>query len=282
MALKRIKVNNTKYDINDARISGIVDNLASTSATEVLSGKQGKTLKDLIDVNTTKLEEFEKDASSTEIILTTSWTLDSTTGYYVQNVVITGAKSTDIPTLSVKLSGTAENVKAISREWSKVLNAETYDGGIKFYASSATTQELTVIVKGAVAKVNISEMTKEEAIEYFSDTFLKIANIDSTLSSSSTNPVQNKVITTALNNKLDTASYVIDSSLSNSSTNPVQNKIINSALNEKLSATGTAAKATADASGNVITDTYATKTYVDEQISAQISAQISTVINASY
>ena len=72
MALKRIKVNNTKYDINDARISGIVDNLASTSATEVLSGKQGKALKDLIDANTTKLDEFEKDASSIEITLTTS------------------------------------------------------------------------------------------------------------------------------------------------------------------------------------------------------------------
>ena len=69
-----------------------------------------------------------------------------------------------------------------------------------------------------------------------------------------------------------------DSVLSSTSTNPVQNKVINSALNEKLSTTGTAAKATADANGNVITDTYTTKTYVDEQISTQIG----TVINANY
>ena len=49
----------------------------------------------------------------------------------------------------------------------------------------------------------------------------------------------------------------VDSELNSTSTNPVQNKIINDALNDKLSATGTAAKATADASGNTITTSYA-------------------------
>lgn len=51
----------------------------------------------------------------------------------------------------------------------------------------------------------------------------------------------------------------VDSSLSSTSTNPVQNKVINSALAGKLSTSGTAAKATADASGNNIVDTYETK-----------------------
>lgn len=50
--------------------------------------------------------------------------------------------------------------------------------------------------------------------------------IDTTLSTTSTNPVQNKVITTALNSKLDTASYVVDSTISSTSTNPLQNKVI--------------------------------------------------------
>lgn len=49
----------------------------------------------------------------------------------------------------------------------------------------------------------------------------------------------------------------IDSSLNSTSTNPVQNKVINNALSGKLSTTGTAAKATADASGNTITTSYA-------------------------
>lgn len=49
----------------------------------------------------------------------------------------------------------------------------------------------------------------------------------------------------------------VDSELNSTSTNPVQNKVINNALNDKLSTTGTAAKATADASGNTITTSYA-------------------------
>ncbi len=49
----------------------------------------------------------------------------------------------------------------------------------------------------------------------------------------------------------------VDSELNSTSTNPVQNKVINDALNDKLSVTGTAAKATADASGNIITISYA-------------------------
>ena len=52
----------------------------------------------------------------------------------------------------------------------------------------------------------------------------------------------------------------VDSALSSSSTNPVQNKVINSALAGKLSTSGTAARATADANGNNIVNTYATKT----------------------
>ena len=73
--------------------------------------------------------------------------------------------------------------------------------------------------------------------------------VDSALSSSSENPVQNKVVKNALDSKLDvtdvfaTWNYVngnleipnvfsntVDSSLSNSSENPVQNKVINAAL----------------------------------------------------
>lgn len=123
---------------------------------------------------------------SVEITLTTTWTLDSTNGYYTQNVEVDGIKSTDMPTLDVKFTGDSDNMKAINKEWSKVLSAETYEDGIKFYAKSATTKELTVIVKGALSKVNISEMTKEQAIKYFSGTFVNIDNIVDNLTSTDT------------------------------------------------------------------------------------------------
>lgn len=54
----------------------------------------------------------------------------------------------------------------------------------------------------------------------------------------------------------------VDSTLSSASTNPVQNKVIYAALNNKLDKTGTAAaatKATQDSYGNVIATTYARK-----------------------
>jgi hypothetical protein len=83
--------------------------------------------------------------------------------------------------------------------------------------------------------------------------------VDSTLSSTSTNPVQNKVVNAALGNKVDKENgkglstndftdaektkldgiekgankTIVDSSLSSTSTNPVQNKIIYSALSSK-------------------------------------------------
>ena len=49
---------------------------------------------------------------------------------------------------------------------------------------------------------------------------------------------------------------VIDDALSSTSTNPVQNKVVKGALDGKLGKTETAAKATADADGNTISTTY--------------------------
>lgn len=61
--------------------------------------------------------------------------------------------------------------------------------------------------------------------------------IDAALSTTSTNPVQNKVVNTALSGKLDRSSYVVDTALSASSTNPVQNKVVDSALKQKVNTT---------------------------------------------
>lgn len=61
--------------------------------------------------------------------------------------------------------------------------------------------------------------------------------VDAALSTTSTNPVQNKVVNTALANKLDRSSYVVDTALSASSANPVQNKVVNTALGQKVNTT---------------------------------------------
>lgn len=51
----------------------------------------------------------------------------------------------------------------------------------------------------------------------------------------------------------------VDSTLSSTSTNPVQNKVIYMALSNKLDKNGTATYATCDSSGNIISNTYARK-----------------------
>lgn len=54
----------------------------------------------------------------------------------------------------------------------------------------------------------------------------------------------------------------VDSALSSTSTNPVQHKVLYAALNNKLDKNGTAMYASRDSSGNIITDTYAKKSEV--------------------
>lgn len=58
----------------------------------------------------------------------------------------------------------------------------------------------------------------------------------------------------------------VDSTLSSTSTNPVQNKVLYAALNNKLDKNGTATYATRDSSGNIISSTYARKTDLNSYV----------------
>lgn len=77
--------------------------------------------------------------------------------------------------------------------------------------------------------------------------------IDSELSTTSENAVQNKVVTDALNNKQN--KLTIDSALSTTSTNPVQNKVVTNAVNLKCGKikSGTVS-GTTNANGYLITN----------------------------
>lgn len=58
----------------------------------------------------------------------------------------------------------------------------------------------------------------------------------------------------------------VDTTLSSTSTNPVQNKVIYTALNNKLDKNGTATYAARDSSGNIISSTYARKTELSSYV----------------
>ena len=61
-------------------------------------------------------------------------------------------------------------------------------------------------------------------------------------------------------------SVTVDAELSSTSTNAVQNKAVYAAVDKKLDKTGIAAYATRDSSGNVIINTYATKTDLNRYV----------------
>ena len=114
--------------------------------------------------------------------------------------------------------------------------------------------KLTIPVGGNIGQV----LKKTESGYVWADDLVgESITIDSSLSTTSTNPIQNNVVTAALNNKItapsngtngqvlsktsngyawvdQTPSITIDSVLSNSSVNPVQNKIITEALSTKI------------------------------------------------
>lgn len=90
--------------------------------------------------------------------------------------------------------------------------------------------------------------------------------VDVALSATSTNPVQNKAVKSAIDalnttiaGKLDKSAYVVDAELSTTSTHPVQNKAVKSAVDSL----------TSSVNSKVATSTYNTKmTSLDSSISA--------------
>ena len=112
-------------------------------------------------------------------------------------------------------------------------------------ANSSHTHSISNITNLQTTLDNKSDTSHTHSYKDLSDK-PTIPVVDSTLSSTSTNPVQNKVVTNALNGKANsshTHSYkdlsdkptipVVDSALSSTSTNAIQNKVVKSALDGK-------------------------------------------------
>lgn len=94
--------------------------------------------------------------------------------------------------------------------------------------------------------------------------------IDAELSSTSTNPVQNKVIKAALDNKLsknETAAAAVKDGAGNTiSTTYASKADVSALLSTKLGVNSTAYAATRDGAGNIIANTYAKKTDISGMV----------------
>lgn len=119
-----------------------VPTIAENTATQIVNNLMGNYY--------TKNETDNKINSvvaNYEISLSTTWNADSTNGYVTQEVTLSGVKSSDKPILDIVLSGTKDEMETLSDEWAKVLKAETGTNKITFYATEATTSNLTITVK---------------------------------------------------------------------------------------------------------------------------------------
>ena len=182
---------------------------------------------------------------------------------------------TDTPTFSLKIGSVTYDGTSNVSVTLKDLGLKKLTIGDKEYNG---TNDINIIVATNSISGLMSASDKKK-LDGIATGATKIT-VDTSLSSTSTNPVQNKVINSALSGKAGTSvattntnglmsaadktkldgiatganKTTVDSSLSASSTNPVQNKVIKSALDGKLSTSG--GTLTGNLNGQYITGTW--------------------------
>lgn len=182
---------------------------------------------------------------------------------------------TDTPTFSLKIGSVTYDGTSNVSVTPKDLGLKKLTIGDKEYNG---TNDINIIVATNSISGLMSASDKKK-LDGIATGATKIT-VDTSLSSTSTNPVQNKVINSALSGKAGTSvattntnglmsaadktkldgiamganKTTVDSSLSASSTNPVQNKVIKSALDGKLSTSG--GTLTGNLNGRYITGTW--------------------------
>lgn len=97
-----------------------------------------ETMNDLENRIDNGIGEKQDKAIKATITLGTTWT-DLT-----QSVSVSGITSSHNAILDIVT--TTSDYETQQEEWSKIYKAETYDGGIKFYAKEATSTALTIQV----------------------------------------------------------------------------------------------------------------------------------------
>ena len=117
-------------DINDTNTAV---NANATSITNLTS----KVSTNTSSINSLKSSKQDKAIKAT-ITLGTSWSS------LTQSVSVSGITENHNAILDVVTS--TSNYEDVQNEWAKVYKAETYNGGIKFYAKEATSTALTIQV----------------------------------------------------------------------------------------------------------------------------------------
>lgn len=242
-------INTINGEIAELPTSSDVSSAISAAIDDLIDGAPATydTLKEIADWISTHTSEYEA------LIAGLATKVDKVEGKGLSTEDYTTAEKT-------KLAGIAEGANAYSLPTASA----SVLGGVKIGANIAVSNDGTIsgdysaATTSAAGLMSAADKTKLEGIEAGATA----TTVDSALSSTSENPVQNKVINTALAGKVDTVSgkglstndytdaektklagiaegataVTVDSALSATSENPVQNKVVKSALDGKVDA----------------------------------------------
>ena len=94
------------------------------------------------DINTKKQEKLIK----TTITLDSNWTMETDLNYYIKKIAISGITKDTVAIVDVANEGrNSWWIEVWTNDWSKIIGAETYDGGIKFMASEPFERDDVVV-----------------------------------------------------------------------------------------------------------------------------------------
>ena len=163
-SITQSKITDTRYE---AERCGVISSLSEYDTTTIYSQVQAdlkefkdteqaeflawyENIKNILDESTAGHLQNEIDATNAVVAtkqdkaIKATVTLSTTWNDLIQNVSVSGVTASHNAILDVVTS--TSNYEAQQTEWAKVYKAETYNGGIKFYAKEATTVDLTVQV----------------------------------------------------------------------------------------------------------------------------------------
>lgn len=163
-SITQSKITDTRYE---AERCGVISSLSEYDTTTIYSQVQAdlkdfkdteqaeflawyENIKNILDESTAGHLQNEIDATNAVVAtkqdkaIKATITLGTSWSSLTQSVSVSGITANHNAILDVVTS--TSNYEAQQAEWSKVYKAETYEGGIKFYAKEATSTALTIQV----------------------------------------------------------------------------------------------------------------------------------------
>lgn len=266
-----------------------VDNDITTAITE-LDNKVDTEIVTAIDSLETKVNtEISESITALDNKVTTSLqeqaeSLKKEISDQIAKVVANSPEDFDtLKEISDWISGHSSNAATMNSaisENTSAINQEISDRQAADAALQTNIDKKVDKIEGKVLSTNDYTTTEKNKLAGIESGANKTI-VDNSLNSTSTNPVQNKVVNTALGNKVDKVSgkglstndyttteknklagiaegankTTVDTTLSDTSTNPVQNKVIYSALSSKANTSSVFVK-------TILSPTYGTSAYI--------------------